>query len=307
MFGDLNNFQGIVLAIKANYYIVQIEGLGILPLEASLKNHNELKILCTLRRSLAHRGSFVNVGDYVCIESIDWNLHRGVIFKLNPRRNLLFRPPVANVTHVFVVLSIHSPGFDLEQASRFLLTAEQSYLNVSVIINKSDLALSKELDAHLNRMQSWGYKSLAVSVKNGQGLDILMEQIRRTRLAVLCGPSGVGKSSLLNYLLPNESIHIGDLSGKLKRGKHTTRHVQLYPVGVDRFVADTPGFNRPDIKIKPKDLHYLFPEIRSQLQTATCKFRDCLHRDEPGCTVDKNWERYTQYRQLLNQMINSLC
>jgi len=301
--GKLNSLQGIVVAIKANYFLVKMNTPLVGFLDDSLANQEELKLLCTLRRSLLHRGCYVNVGDLVHVESIDWNLRTGVVFSLEPRKNLLSRPPVANVTHVFVLLSILSPNFDFEQASRFLLTAEQSLLNVSVIITKKDLVDSKYVNDHIERLKNWGYKSLAVSVKTGQGLDILMNQITSTQLAVFCGPSGVGKSSLLNYFLPNQSIPIGDLSVKLQRGKNKTRHVELYSLAKDTFVADTPGFNRPDIKIKPNKLYYLFPEIRRQLKLSKCKFRDCLHRDEPGCSVDKKWERYIQYRQLLDEMI----
>jgi len=118
------------------------------------------------------------------------------------------------------------------------------------------------------------------------------------------GPSGVGKSSLINYLIPGKSIPVGDLSKKLKRGKHTTRHVELFSLGQESFIADTPGFNKPDFDIKPHSLGRLFPEIRSQLKNKKCKFRNCLHLDEPGCIISRNWERYDTYRNFVKEMIN---
>ena len=148
------------------------------------------------------------------------------------------------------------------------------------------------------------YTSLGLmSGTSGDGIDALLSQIESTRLSVICGPSGVGKTSLLNYLLPDKALPTSEVSGKLRRGRHTTRHVELYSLRNQSLVADTPGFNRPEIQIKPSLLPNLFPEIREQISHIKCRFRNCLHLDEPGCLIDKNWYRYEQYKQMVKDMI----
>ncbi len=297
--------KGIVIAIKANFLIVEIDQnqAKCFP-KNGLITKRKLRILCTLRSRLRHRGSFAKVGDIVFLESIDWKENRAVVSKIKPRRNLLTRPPVANVNEVVVVLSLKKPAFDFKQASRFLLTAEKSSLKISLILTKKDLIPSQELEEKVQRLKTWGYNPLAVSIRNGDGIEAFIKQRKNCQLSVLCGPSGVGKSSLLHYLLPKEKISIGDLSGKLQRGRNITRHVQLYSLGEGSLLADTPGFNRPDLQVKPFQLQMLFPELRAQINNHSCRFRNCLHSGEPGCVVDTNWERYMQYKELLEEMIN---
>jgi len=128
--------------------------------------------------------------------------------------------------------------------------------------------------------------------------------LNNSKLSVLCGPSGVGKTSFINYLFDNISLPVKSVSRKIKRGKNTTRHVELFSLDNGSLVADTPGFNRPEINSSPSDFALLFPEIRSQLTLNSCKFRNCLHRDEPGCLIDKNLDRYSFYRQQIDEMLN---
>ena len=307
MFDDLPKIKGIVVAIKANYAIVEIDIHDSKSfVDRELRSLSNTRLLCNSRKRLTHLGYSINVGDRVVVESIDWNLKRAIICKLDCRKSFLSRPPVANVTDIIIVLSAKDPAFDFDQASRFLLAAEQTRLNISLLLNKVDLISSEENCSQIKRLQSWGYFPLPVSVRNGYGMDHLLSQIKQMPLSVFCGPSGVGKSSLLKFFLPKESIEIGDLSVKLKRGKNTTRHVQLYSLAKGSLIADTPGFNRPDLNIDPVGLQALFPEISSQLKEFSCKFRDCLHLDEPDCIVDKSWERYQQYRQIVEKMITSI-
>ena len=155
------------------------------------------------------------------------------------------------------------------------------------------------------RDRSWGYDCIPVSIHNSQGIDSLIERLRKTKLTVLAGPSGVGKTSLINHLIPTVSLPTSSVSKKLKRGTHTTRHVELFAIGNGSLLADTPGFNRPEIVCEPFDFAFLFPEFRTQLSNSQCKFRNCLHRDEPGCVIDKDLERYPFYRENLEEMINS--
>ena len=286
---------GIVVALQANYLEVELheppEGIPG-------------RLLCTRRTRLNHRGSAVNVGDEVCVEAIDVVQARAVVADVAPRNSWLTRPPVANVSLVVVVLAVDQPSFDPDQASRFLLTAERTGLDVQVVLSKRDLLPIEQLEALCERLRGWGYDPIALSSETGEGVEALQQRLRGTALAVLCGPSGVGKSSVLNRLLPHLSLRVGAVSGRLQRGRHTTRHVELFALGSDSRVADTPGFNRPDLPDDPRELAVLFPELRQQLDPWPCRFRDCLHRGEPGCGVTTAWERYNLYAAGLEELIS---
>lgn len=247
----------------------------------------------------------VHVGDFVSIEAIDWNQCRGVICDVNPRKSMLTRPSVSNVSDVIVVLSFKEPTFDIDQGSRFLIAAEQTGLSVSLALNKSDLISSRKLEEQIHRFKSWGYKVFPLSVKSGEGIEVFKEYLKQKNIVVICGPSGVGKSSLINSCIPGISLRVGKLTKKIQRGRNTTRHVQLYRLGDNALIADTPGFNRPELNIEPIKLGFLFPEIREKLSKKNCRFRNCLHRNEPGCAIDKDWERYRVYTGLLEEMLKS--
>ena len=212
---------------------------------------------------------------------------------------------MANVTLVSICISVDEPLFDIEQVSRFLLTAECANIKSLIVLTKIDLITKNRLILYINQINSWGYECVPVSIQNSQGIDSLIERFRKTKLTVLAGPSGVGKTSLINHLIPTLSLPTSSVSKKLKRGTHTTRHVELFAIGNESLLADTPGFNRPEIVCEPSGFAFLFPEFRNQLSNSKCIFRNCLHRDEPGCVIDKDLERYPFYRENLEEMINS--
>ena len=268
--------SGLVVALQANYLEVEL---------TDVPDGCPQRLLCTRRHRLSHRGEAVHVGDRVSVQAIDSAQARAVIAAVEPRRSLLMRPPVANASLVVVALSVAQPAFDPDQASRFLLTAERTGLDVQVLLTKVDLIEPDSLQQLQQRLNGWGYKPLAISSRTGEGMQDLRQRLQESKLAVLCGPSGVGKSSVLNHLLPQLKLRIGAVSGRLQRGRHTTRHVELFPIGPHARVADTPGFNRPELPEDPQELAWLFPELRSQLDPWPCRFRDCLHRGEPGCGV----------------------
>ena len=278
---------GIVVALQANYLDVELE---------QAPEGVPARLLCTRRNRLSHRGAAVHVGDRVVVEAIDRVQARAVVAEVEPRISWLTRPPVANVSLVVVALAVEQPAFDPDQASRFLLTAERTGLPVQLLLTKGDLADDAQLAALRQRLEGWGYDALIMSSHTGAGIDALRQRLQATELAVLCGPSGVGKSSVLNRLMPHLMLRVGAVSGRLQRGRHTTRHVELFQVAPGSRVADTPGFNRPDLPEDAQELALLFPELRSQLDPWPCRFRDCLHRQEPGCGVDRSWERYDFYR-----------
>ena len=299
-----NKLKGIVVALKANFLIVEIDYKNFKD-DSVDQLYEKIRLLCTRRSKLNYKGIFIDVGDIVCVESIDYNNKRAVISEVEPRKSFLKRPAVANVTLVSICISVDEPLFDMEQTSRFLLTAECANIEPLIILTKIDLITKNDLILYINKFKSWGYDCIPVSIHNSQGIDSLIERFRKTKLTVLAGPSGVGKTSLINHLIPTLSLPTSSVSKKLKRGTHTTRHVELFAIGNGSLLADTPGFNRPEIVCEPSDFAFLFPEFRTQLSNSQCKFRNCLHRDEPGCVIDKDLERYPFYRENLEEMINS--
>ena len=299
-----NKLKGIVVALKANFLIVEIDHQNFKDNSVD-QLYKKIRLLCTRRSKLNYQGLFIDVGDIVCVESIDYNNKRAVISEVEPRKSFLKRPAVANVTLVSICISVDEPLFDMEQTSRFLLTAECANIKPLIILTKTDLIAKNDLILYINKFKSWGYDCIPVSIHNSQSIDSLIERFRKTKLTVLAGPSGVGKTSLINHLIPTVSLPTSSVSKKLKRGTHTTRHVELFAIGNGSLLADTPGFNRPEIVCEPSDFAFLFPEFRTQLSNSQCKFRNCLHRDEPGCVIDKDLERYPFYREYLEEMINS--
>ncbi len=299
-----NKIRGIVVALKANFYIVEIDHQDF---NKDLNNQFDTKkrLLCTRRNKLDYLGLFIDVGDLVYIESIDHKNKRAVISEVEPRKSFVKRPAVANVTLVSICISVDEPLLDIEQASRFLITAECSKIKPLIILTKIDLVTKSDLISYINKFKSWGYDCIPVTIYNSEGIDSLVDRFRETKLTVLAGPSGVGKTSLINHLIPTISLPTSSVSKKLKRGTHTTRHVELFEIGKGSRLADTPGFNRPEILCEPSDFAYLFPEFRIQLTNSRCKFRNCLHRDEPGCVINKDFERYPFYLENLEKMISS--
>ena len=284
----------MVVALQANYLEVELD---------QVSERLPSRLLCTRRTRLSHRGEAVYVGDRVRVEAIDASHARAVVSHVEPRVSFLTRPPVANATTVVVALAVAQPAFDPDQASRFLLTAERTSLHVQLVLTKTDLLEPEALEQLRARLHAWGYPPLLVSTGSGLGLSKLKQSLAGSSLSVLCGPSGVGKSSLLNALIPELDLRIGDVSGRLQRGRHTTRHVELHRLEGEARVADTPGFNRPELPDDPRNLEVLFPELRAQLEPHPCRFRDCLHRDEPGCGVTRDWERYPIYRRAVEDLL----
>jgi ribosome biogenesis GTPase len=286
-------WEGLVVALQANYGWVQLEQSG---------PGGRHRLLCTRRSRLAKGGQTILVGDRVQLEGIDWAAGRAAIARVEPRTGLLLRPAVANVSRVLVVMALTQPEPDPLQLTRFLVTAEATGQPVELIFSKADLLSAEAVRAWCRRVEGWGYAPLPVSARSGLGLESLRRRLARSGIAVLCGPSGAGKSSLLNRLDPSLDLRVGAVSGRLQRGRHTTRHVELFAVAPGALVADTPGFNRPALPTDPAALAPLFPELRQRLSTGHCRFRDCLHRGEPGCAAADPWDRQSQYQHCLNEI-----
>jgi ribosome biogenesis GTPase / thiamine phosphate phosphatase len=298
-------YWGTVLAVQANYYWVKLDLPERTPTalsEATDSPPRPEMLLCTRRARLKKVGQQVMVGDRVQVEEPDWAGGRGAIAQVLPRSTLLDRPPVANADQVLLVFALAEPDLDPFQLSRFLVKAESTGLAVNLCLNKRDLVDEQTRQDWIARLGTWGYTPTLISVRKDPVWPDLSQQLKH-HITVVSGPSGVGKSSLINQLIPAADLRTGAVSGKLGRGRHTTRHVELFELPAGGFLADTPGFNQPDVTCAPEVLGGCFPEIRQRLAAQSCQFSDCLHRDEPGCAVGQDWERYEHYLTLLEEAL----
>ena len=306
--GDDGRAPGRVVALQANYCRVELDTPG---------PGGCRRLLCTRRSRLEHEGLQVWVGDRVWLEGIDWVARRAAVARVEPRQNLLQRPTVANVARVVVVTALAEPDLDPLQLTRFLVAAEGSGAAVDLVLGKADLVAEPVLREACRDFETWGYPVFPLSTRTGLGLEDLRRHLRGGRgITVLCGPSGAGKSSLLNALAPELALRVAAVSGRLQRGRHTTRHVELFPLPSEgaavepggcfpdavALVADTPGFNRPELPADPVELAQAFPEIRNRLNRGACRFRNCRHLGDPGCAVGLDWPRFPLYRQCLEDV-----
>lgn len=282
---------GTVVAVQANFYRVKLEN-----------NFSNKFLLCTRRTRLKKIGQKVMVGDRVLVEEPDWQDARGAIGQVCSRATELQRPPVANADLILLVFALEEPTLDPWQLSRFLVKAESTTLELCLCLNKCDLINPQQQQQWQQRLKKWGYDANYISVSQQLGIELLLEYLAG-KITVVAGPSGVGKSSLIDALIPSANLRVGKVSGKLQRGRHTTRHVELFELLEGGLLADSPGFNQPDLDCLPGNLAQYFPEARARLQQANCQFSNCLHRDEPGCIVRGDWERYEYYLDFLDKAI----
>ncbi|MDK2823502.1 MAG: ribosome biosis GTPase / thiamine phosphate phosphatase [Clostridia bacterium] len=285
-------FEGTVLKGYSGFYYVKYNQQIY---ECSLRGKNRIKKIKFLP------------GDKVTFEPI--SQEKGVIEDLLPRKNELIRPPIANVEQVIIVSSLVNPEPDLWLLDRLTILALWNDIKPILCLNKADLS-SQEKIANLKKIYEQAkFKVLVTSAKKNLGIDDL-KGVLKDQISVVAGASGVGKSSILNAIQPDLRLQIGEVSLKLKRGKHTTRHVELIPLHFGGLVADTPGFSSLNLPedIMREQLSFLFPDFDQYRNN--CKFSTCLHKEEPECSVREAVQkgelaqnRYNNYLAFLEEVI----
>ena len=258
--------EGIIVKALSGFYTVDT---------------GEREITCKARGRFRLDGSSPLVGDrVVCLAEENGS---GRIDHLLERKNFFIRPAVANIDALVFVAANVNPVTDPYLIDRISVIAEEAACELIICINKSDLDPGDRL---FEIFRKTGYPVLRTSAENGEGLDRLRDFLRG-KISAFTGNSGVGKSSILNALLPEAKIETAAVSEKLGRGKHTTRHVQLYALGEDTYIADTPGFASLDLtmtnSIQKEQLQYDFIDFAPYL--GKCRFQDCAHLKEPDCAV----------------------
>ena len=263
---------------------------------------------CRARGRLRLDGTEPLPGDRVRFEPDPAHAEAGILTGILPRGNMLIRPSVANVDQIVFVASSARPGTDPFLIDRISVKAEEIGCGLVLCLNKTDL---DPADGLYNLYSGCGFRVLRTSAKTGEGVDALREALK-DRFSVLTGNSGVGKTSLLNALLPQVKEKTAEISLKHGRGKHTTRRTELFPLPGGGWLADTPGFAALDLTmisdLKPGELAGCFPEFPS----GECRFQDCLHHREPDCAVQKalsagdvSPSRYQSYLRMLDELQHS--
>lgn len=277
----------------AGFYYVHVEGYGVYE--------------CKAKGIFRKEGVKPLVGDNVELDVLDEAEKLGNVRQILPRKSELLRPAVANVDQALVLFAIVKPNPNFNLLDRFLIHMERQQLPTVICFNKEDIASDQEKEALRRSYETCGYQVLFISVLENRGVE-QVKTILEGKTTTLAGPSGVGKSSLINRLAPHISMETGEISEKIARGRHTTRHSEIIPLGRETYIMDTPGFTSlaiPDIT--KEELGGYYPEFREY--EPFCKFRGCAHLSEPSCGVKEAVEagkisqvRYENYKILYREL-----
>ena len=247
------------------------------------------------------------VGDNVEITVLNEEEKEGSVTSILPRRNSLIRPAVANVDQAFLIFAMENPKPNFLLLDRFLIMMKQQEIPAVICFNKKDVGEKEEMEKLYEIYTGCGYRVVLSSTYEGEGMDEIHE-ILKGKTTVVAGPSGVGKSSITNCMQGEVQMETGEISKKLKRGKHTTRHSQVIPVEKNTFLVDTPGFSSLYLTdMKEEELRDYFPEF--VMYEPQCRFQGCMHIHEPGCAVKKalsegeiSQQRYDNYLALYEEL-----
>lgn len=247
------------------------------------------------------------VGDDVEIEVLNEEEKLGNIVKILPRRSELIRPAVANIDQALVIFAAREPKPNLSLLDRFLVIMEKQDVPVIICFNKQDLCDKEEVGRLKEIYEACGYPVVLASAKQGEGIEEIKSRLRG-KTTTVAGPSGVGKSSLTNLLQNEVQMETGEISKKLGRGRHTTRHSQIIQIEEDTWLYDTPGFTSFYVEeIEKEELRFYFREFSKY--EGTCRFQGCTHTHEPGCMVKNaleegkiSKERYENYLELYGEL-----
>ena len=284
---------GRIIKGIAGFYYVYVEGRGTYE--------------CKAKGVFRNRKVKPLVGDLVEIEVLDEEERTGNMEEILPRKSELIRPAVANVDQAMVIFAAAKPKPNLSLLDRFLISMEQREIRTIICFNKMDQAEEQELTRLREIYSGCGSRLLFISAKQEQGIEEVKELLKGHTTTV-AGPSGVGKSTLINLLVPEAEMETGRISEKIDRGKHTTRHSELFRIEENSYIFDTPGFSSLEVPEMPKEeLRYYFPEFAPF--EGQCRFQGCIHGQEPGCAVKEAVEegrisrdRYDSYRLLFGEL-----
>lgn len=262
---------------------------------------------CKARGIFKVQGKSPMVGDRVMITVQDENPPLGVIEDILERQVVLHRPAVANVDQAIIIFAVKNPEIHPVLLDKLLILCAHAGIKPLICFNKSDLEVSPSIKELEKIYETAGYDILLTSTRIPLGISE-MNDVLKDRVTVFAGPSGVGKSSLLNVLEPGLTLQTGVLSEKIKRGKHTTRHSELIPLKNGGWVVDTPGFTSLDLEgVESRDLAGYYLDFVPFI--STCRFSDCSHINEPGCAVlaqvgkEIHPRRYESYKIILAQIL----
>ena len=287
--------QGKIIRGIAGFYYVHVPEMGVLECKAKgIFRKNKLKPL---------------VGDLVEVSVLDEENKKGNIDEVLERKNELIRPAVANIDQALVIFAIKKPEPNLNLLDRFLIMMQQKEIPCILVFNKSDLATEEERQDLRDIYAGSGCEILFVSAKQDQGIEEV-RNVLKGKTSTVAGPSGVGKSSLINKLQSDVNMETGSISEKIERGKHTTRHTEFIPMGEDTFIMDTPGFSSLAVfDMEKEELEQFYPEFDEYRDT--CRFNGCSHTHEPGCGVKEaleegkiSKERYENYKLIYDELKN---
>lgn len=243
---------------------------------------------CKIREVLKKQKEKILVGDYVEFEN-------GHITKILPRKNYIKRPSVANIDQIIIVSALKEPDLDLHQLNRYIALAKYYKIPTVLCFNKEDLKWDKHIKSDIKKIyEKLGYKTVYTSATEHCGIKAF-EKVLEGKISVLCGNSGVGKSSLINAINPDLKLRTKQVSEKTQRGTHTTRHCEIININNTSRIVDTPGFSNIKFDfILPADVDLLFEEIAQYRDE--CKYSDCLHINEDGCSVLANIDKIDKTR-----------